>query len=117
MCELDDGTIISPTRMIEHGPDRIGWTDTAAGQEALAADPTAAATNTVHRLVGLCNSDPVRYQLLFHRTIRGFVRWPEAGRWPSMPMREAARFWPSFGVHDQGTLDLWTAVMAGLGNQ
>jgi hypothetical protein len=91
--------------------------DTAADHEALAADPTTAATNTVHRLVGFCNSDPVRYQLLFQRTISGFVRSPESWAVALDAYERNRTILAVFGVHDQATLDLSTAVMAGLGNQ
>ena len=93
------------------------WMAQAAGDQDVAVDPIAAARRSVHAFVEFCTTDPVRYQLLFQRTIPGFT--PSAESWAVAlgayeQMRE--RLAP-VGVRDQPTLDLWTAVMTGITDQ
>jgi AcrR family transcriptional regulator len=64
-----------------------------------------------------CTSDPVRYQLLFQRTIPDFVPSDESFAvavevYESMSARLAA-----LGVSDPAAIDLWTAVLTGLTDQ
>jgi AcrR family transcriptional regulator len=80
-------------------------------------DPVDAARATMRVFVEFCTSDPVRYQLLFQRTIPDFE--PSAESWAVATdtyerMRERL---VDVGVLDQATLDLWTAVMTGLTDQ
>ncbi len=56
----------------------VDWMDDAANDEQFAADPMGAARRSVHAFVSFCTNDPVRYQLLFQRTIPGFTPSPES---------------------------------------
>jgi len=80
-------------------------------------DPEAAVRRAIHAFVEFCTSDPVRYQLLFQRTVPGFTPSPEA--WAvAVELYEQMRHQvTSIGVHDQATFDLWTAVMTGITDQ
>jgi AcrR family transcriptional regulator len=67
-----------------------------------------------HAFVQFCVADPVRYQLLFQRTIPGFTpseeSWALARAAYDHTMSPLARF----GLEDQPDLDLVTAVVSGL---
>lgn len=81
------------------------------------SDPRTATAAAMRGFVEFCTADPVRYQLLFQRTIPDFE--PSAESWAVAEeayelMRE--RLAP-IGVRDQATLDLWSAVMTGLTDQ
>jgi AcrR family transcriptional regulator len=70
-----------------------------------------------HRFFEFCTSDPVRYQLLFQRTIPDFVPSPESwavalAEYEAMTARMA-----SYGVTDDEAVDLWTAMVTGLTDQ
>jgi AcrR family transcriptional regulator len=95
----------------------VDWMAQAVTDEDLAADPIAAARRSVHAFVEFCTKDPVRYQLLFQRTIPGFT--PSAESWAvAMQAYEQMReLLVPVGVRDQPTLDLWTAVMTGITDQ
>jgi AcrR family transcriptional regulator len=89
----------------------------AASTESMHADPVTTAKETVRAFVEFCTTDPVRYQLLFQRTIPGFE--PSAASWAvALDAYEQTRErLAEVGVHDQATFDLWTAVMTGLTDQ
>ena len=93
------------------------WTAAAVAEEPAASDPHAAARAAVHAFVEFCTTDPVRYQLLFQRTIPGFT--PSADAWAvALGAYEEMRCRLELvGVRDQEALDLWTAVMTGLTDQ
>jgi AcrR family transcriptional regulator len=81
------------------------------------ADPGAAARRAAHRFFEFCTSDPVRYQLLFQRTIPDFVPSPESytvalAAYDAMRARVA-----TFGVTEPEAIDLWTATLTGLTDQ
>jgi AcrR family transcriptional regulator len=80
-------------------------------------DPTDAARLTAHRYVEFCTADPVRYQLLFQRTIPGFEPSPESYAVALEALERARQQLAMLGLHDQETLDLWTAVLTGLAAQ
>ena len=104
--------------MFHHGYEAfIEWMEEGGADEELAADPVGTATRTVHRYVEFCTSDPVRYQLLFQRTVPGFE--PSADSWAlALDAYERSRQRLALvGVTDQATLDLWTATMTGLASQ
>jgi AcrR family transcriptional regulator len=89
----------------------------AVDDDRATSDPVAAVRATVHAFVEFCTTDPVRYQLLFQRTIPEFT--PSAESWvvavdayDQLRVRLA-----TVGAHDQATLDLWTAVMTGITDQ
>lgn len=69
------------------------------------------------RFVEFCTSDPVRYQLLFQRTIPGFEPSADSYR-PAVRALEASRGrLAANGVCAPRHLDLWTAVTTGLVDQ
>jgi AcrR family transcriptional regulator len=69
------------------------------------------------RFTEFCLEDEVRYQLLFQRTIPGFV--PSAASmdlaWQSY--RDMVAALAAAGVTDQADVDLWTAIQMGLTEQ
>lgn len=82
-----------------------------------ADDVGAQACRGARQFFRFCTSDPVRYQLLFQRTIPDFV--PSADSYAvaleahdAMTARVA-----TFGVTDPAAIDLWTAVLTGLTDQ
>ena len=76
-----------------------------------------AAHLVAHRFFEFCTSDPVRYQLLFQRTIPGFV--PSADTYAvALHAYEAMRAqMAAFGVSEPEAIDLWTATLTGLTDQ
>ncbi len=82
-----------------------------------ADDPRAAAHRGAHRFFDFCTSDPVRYQLLFQRTIPDFV--PSARSYAvALEAYEAMRSQVAiFGITDPEDVDLWTAMLTGLTDQ
>ena len=67
--------------------------------------------------VDFCTADPVRYQLLFQRTIPGFEPSPESFAMAIANYEEMRRQLAEVGLGSDEALDLWTAVMAGLADQ
>jgi len=92
----------------------IDWMDDVDDDDA---DPISAVRRFAHAFVEFCTSDPVRYQLLFQRTIPGFTPSPEswavAVQWYEQTRQRLA----TIGVSDQPTLDLWSAMLTGLTDQ
>ena len=80
-------------------------------------DPVSAARHGAHRFFEFCTSDPVRYQLLFQRTIPDFVPSEESYAVAVQAYDAMARQIGAFGVRGPEDLDLWTAVMTGLTDQ
>ncbi len=64
-----------------------------------------------------CTSDPVRFQLLFQRTIPGFEPSPESYELAVEQLQIAEQALRDAGVTDPEALDLWTAMMTGLTSQ
>lgn len=64
-----------------------------------------------------CTADPVRYQLLFQRTIPGFVPSPESYALAVERVEWLGRRLAAMGVSDPRGVDLWSAVMTGLTDQ
>ncbi len=93
------------------------WMNHAAADEQFEADPMRAARQAVHAFVDFCTADPVRYQLLFQRTIPEFTPSPESYAVAVQAYEEMRERLVAIGVHDQETLDLWTAMMTGLTDQ
>lgn len=93
------------------------WMAEAASDEQSASDPLVAARVSVHAFVEFCTTDPVRYQLLFQRTIPGFTPSEESWAVALRAYEQMRERLVAIGVHDQATLDLWTAVMTGLTDQ
>jgi AcrR family transcriptional regulator len=78
----------------------------------------------VHRLrrsarmfLDFCVEDPVRYQLMFQRTIPRFEPSPESYA-PAVKVLDVVRGWMrECGITDARAFDAWTAVTAGLAAQ
>src|SRR5207253_11435433 len=64
-----------------------------------------------------CTEDPVRYQLLFQRTIPGFEPSPESYAIAVEALEEARRHLAEVGITDPHALDLLTALNTGLTDQ
>jgi AcrR family transcriptional regulator len=69
------------------------------------------------RFTAFCTDDPVRYQLLFQRTIPDFE--PSAGSMAlaSQSYQDMAGVLAALGVVDGPDLDLWSALQIGLTDQ
>jgi AcrR family transcriptional regulator len=93
------------------------WLEDTTGEEELADDPTAIARHFAHRFVEFCTSDPARYQLLFQRTVPGFEPSPESWSVALDAYEQSRKRLALVGVHDQATLDLWTATLTGVASQ
>jgi AcrR family transcriptional regulator len=89
----------------------------AVDDNDLSADPIGAARAAVRTFVEFCTNDPVRYQLLFQRTIPDFTPSPESYAVAVQTYEQMSKLLAGVGVRDQATLDLWTAVLTGLTDQ
>jgi AcrR family transcriptional regulator len=83
--------------------------------------PTTDPVDRLHRLarsfLKFCVEDPVRYQLLFQRTIPGFEPSPESYA-PAVATLEITRdALRACGITDPRAHDAWTAVIGGLAAQ
>lgn len=67
--------------------------------------------------VQFCTEDPVRYQLLFQRTIPGFEPSAESFAISVESLSEIQAHLASFGIDDPRDIDLWTAIGTGLTDQ
>src|SRR5688572_3218956 len=80
-------------------------------------DPVAVVRRRTKAFLQFCAEDPVRYQLLFQRTIPGFEPSPESYA-PSVEGLEITRrMLADAGGDDPADLDLFTAVTTGLVDQ
>jgi len=98
-----------------------GYLAFAAAADELLQNPTAEPLDQVramaHQFFQFCTSDPVRYQLLFQRTIPEFVPSDESFAL-AVEIHESIADWlAELGVTDAGAVDLWTAVLTGLTDQ
>jgi AcrR family transcriptional regulator len=85
--------------------------------EEVRADPHGTALASVRRHFEFCVADPVRYELLFQRTLPGFTPSPESYVVAVSVLEKAAAQLAVIGVDEPDALDLWTAVTTGLTNQ
>ncbi|HSP28565.1 MAG TPA: TetR/AcrR family transcriptional regulator [Ilumatobacteraceae bacterium] len=67
--------------------------------------------------VQFCTEDPVRYQLLFQRTIPGFEPSAESFAISVDSLTEIQAHFASLGIDDPRDIDLWTAIGTGLTDQ
>jgi AcrR family transcriptional regulator len=95
----------------------VAWMGAAVSDDDLATDPIGAARTRAHAFVEFCVSDPVRYQLLFQRTIPGFTPSDESWAVALEAYEQMTAQLAAIGVHGQEALDLWTAVLTGLTDQ
>lgn len=77
------------------------------------ADVRAVSRAAAHAFFDFCVSDPVRYGLLFQRTIPDFVPSARSYAVAREVLDLAVERFAAVGVSQAG-VDLWTAVMAGL---
>ena len=81
------------------------------------ADPIDGLRRRVRVFLDFCVQDPVRYQLLFQRTIPGFEPSSESFA-PAIDVVEEARSaLRACGISDDRALDAWTAVTGGIAAQ
>ena len=70
-----------------------------------------------HWFFDFCMADPVRYQLMFQRTIPGFEPSAESYALAVEALQTAELSMRAAGVDDVRHLDLWTAMLTGLTDQ
>lgn len=80
-------------------------------------DGAAVARRMAHRFFEFCTSDPVRYQLLFQRTIPDFVPSDESYAVAVDVYESMDEQFRALGITDPDATDLWTAVLTGLTDQ
>jgi AcrR family transcriptional regulator len=78
-----------------------------------AGDRVADVRRAAHRIIEFCVNDPVRYQLLFQRTIPDFVP-SERSYAVAQAAYQLTVDWLAAVDVDQSGVDLWTAMLAGL---
>ena len=71
----------------------------------------------VRFFVGFCTKDPVRYQLMFQRTIPGFEPSPETFALSIEGLARMTTRLAAMGITDQRSLDLLTAIGTGITDQ
>jgi AcrR family transcriptional regulator len=80
-------------------------------------DPSERLARHARVFIDFSVEDPVRYQLMFQRTIPGFEPSPEAFA-PAVDVLETARTaMRACGITDPRAFDAWTAVTAGVAAQ
>lgn len=67
--------------------------------------------------VGFCTEDPVRFQLLFQRTIPGFEPSPGSFALSVESLTATEEHLASLGIDDPRDLDLYTALATGIASQ
>ncbi len=70
-----------------------------------------------HRFFEFCTSDPVRYQLLFQRTIPDFVPSEESYAVAVDALDTLTNHLADLGVTGDESVDLWTSLLTGLTDQ
>jgi AcrR family transcriptional regulator len=83
----------------------------------LVGDARADIRTMMRHYVTFCQQDPVRYQLLFQRTIPGFEPSPESFAISVASLTAAQDHLGALGVEDPRDLDLLLAIGAGLASQ
>jgi AcrR family transcriptional regulator len=80
-------------------------------------DPERRLRRAARVFLDFCVEDPVRYQLLFQRTIPGFEPSPDALA-PALDLLDLGRaHLRDCGIEGHDALDAWTGVIAGLAAQ
>jgi AcrR family transcriptional regulator len=80
-------------------------------------DPRRHVRDAARRFFVFCVEEPVRYQLLFQRTIPGFEPSEESYAVAVASYERMAASMAAIGVTDPAAIDLWTAVLTGLTDQ
>lgn len=96
-----------------------GYRDLADHLAGLDGAPPGRGTLRVgtRRFFEFCTTDPVRYQLLFQRTIPGFVPSDESYALAVAQLARVAELLRDSGANQPNHLDLWTALVTGLTDQ
>jgi AcrR family transcriptional regulator len=93
----------------------LAWMGSAG--DSRAADPVDDLRALAHRFFAFCTSDPVRYQLMFQRTIPGFEPSPTSYALAVDALANMQADLARTGISDPEASDLATAVFAGLVSQ
>ncbi|OIV39513.1 hypothetical protein BIV57_00690 [Mangrovactinospora gilvigrisea] len=80
-------------------------------------DPQVAFTRIAHAFVHYCTEDPVRYLLLFQRTVPGFTPGPDGMRSAVEVLDLVRDILARLGIGDPEALDVLTAVLGGIAAQ
>ncbi len=88
-----------------------------AAADSHAADPVERARAMAHLFFEFCTTDPVRYQLLFQRTIPDFVPSEESFAVALGAYEMIVDQLGELGITDPDAIDLWTAMLTGLTDQ
>jgi AcrR family transcriptional regulator len=91
--------------------------DLVALADRVDADTATILRRTAHRFFEFCTSDPVRYQLLFQRTIPDFVPSEASYAVALEVYGRLTNQLNALGFDDPDTVDLWTALLTGLTDQ
>ncbi len=97
--------------------EQLAWMADDDGAAGGSEDPDTRLRVMAHRFFAFCTSDPVRYQLLFQRTIPGFE--PSAASY-AVALAALEQMHAGFaraGITDPDAADLATAVLTGLTSQ
>jgi AcrR family transcriptional regulator len=91
--------------------------DLVALADRVDADTATILRRTAHRFFEFCTSDPVRYQLLFQRTIPDFVPSEASYAVALEVYGRLTNQLNALGFDDPDAVDLWTALLTGLTDQ
>lgn len=80
-------------------------------------DESASARDQAHRYFAFCVADPVRFQLLFQRTVPGFEPSERSYKVAVEVLESATEQLASLGITGRDRVDMWTAVLTGLASQ
>ncbi len=83
----------------------------------LVGDARADIRTMARYFVGFCTQDPVRYQLMFQRTIPGFEPSAESLAISVDSLAVVQAHLASLGIDDPRDIDLFTAIGTGLADQ
>ncbi len=82
-----------------------------------ADDRRAAFVSSTREFFQLCIDDPVRYQLLFQRTIPGWEPSADSYAVAVTYLGQLRSAFELVGITDERAIDMWTAVLTGLTSQ
>ncbi len=81
------------------------------------ADPHAALAGASREFFRLCLDDPVRYQLLFQRTVPDWTPSEDSYALALAYLDRLRTALAEVGITDERAIDMWTAMMTGLTSQ
>jgi AcrR family transcriptional regulator len=97
--------------------EQLAWMAAGPNADDDAADPIGSITTHLQRFFRFCTADPVRYQLLFQRTIPGFEPSAESYALAVEVLEQLHHRLRALGISDPAASDLFTAVATGLVSQ